>query len=232
MSRFAAAALCLALLACGGKRKPTPPAPAAALTPAQVTLQVLNATSVSPLGTKLTLFATVSDGATGTVDFLDDADLLGSAPVGGTSQSWGASLDVWLESGPHALTAKYLGDKQFTNATTLVAQPETIVPIAAPTSFVLTISPNPAPVGQAVTLTATLDFSGIAAVLLTDIGTVTFTTGTTTLTSAATLASGVATYTVSSLPAGTYDVTATYTPFLAAVSPVVSAPVSLVITPS
>ena len=222
----------LTLLACGGKSKPTPAPPAPALTPAVVTLTVLNATAFTPYGTPLTLFATVTDNATGTVTFLDGTDPLGTAPVGGTAGSWGASLTVTLSIGPHSLTADYSGDTTFATATSRPPEPETMVPTNAPASFVLASSLTPSPAGQAVTFTATLAFSGVATSLITGIGSVTFMDGSTVLASEAPIASGLATCTVSGLTAGTHTITAIYTPQLPTITPVTSNAVSQVISPA
>jgi len=223
-------ALTLTLLACSGKHKATPPAPAPALTPAVVTLQVLGASYVSPLGTPLTLFASVTDGATGSVTFWDGADALGTAPVGGSAISYGASLTLEaLETGPHALTAQYLGDTNYAGATSRPPQSETIVPTVQPTTFVLANAPSPAALGQAVTFTATVTYAGIATTLLTGIGTVTFTDGTTVLATQVALVNGVATLTVASLKGGSHTVTATYQPLLATVDAATSNAVTQVV---
>jgi hypothetical protein len=73
------------------------------------------------------------------------------------------------------------------------------------TTFVAT--PNPATVGQSVTLTATVAAGSGATG--TPTGTVTFNNGTTAL-GTATLSAGTATFSTASLPAGTYSITAVY----------------------
>ncbi len=77
----------------------------------------------------------------------------------------------------------------------------------AATTTTLTSSLNPAPVGQAVTFTATV--SVVAPATGTPTGMVTFLDGTTTL-GTATLTNGVATLTTSALSAGTHSITAMY----------------------
>ncbi len=72
----------------------------------------------------------------------------------------------------------------------------------------LTISPNPAALGQTVTFTATVAAGTGATGIPT--GTVTFLSGTTTTLGTGTLNSGSATFSTSSLAVGTYSITASY----------------------
>jgi hypothetical protein len=73
---------------------------------------------------------------------------------------------------------------------------------ATPTSITVTNSKNPATLGRAITLTATVTPSAAT-------GTLTFYHGTTAMGSA-TLTNGTATLTVSTLPEGSHPLTATY----------------------
>jgi hypothetical protein len=69
-------------------------------------------------------------------------------------------------------------------------------------AIAVTASPDPAQVGQTVTLTATISSSAAT-------GTVAFKDGTQTI-GAATLSNGVAVFSTSSLPAGNHSITAVY----------------------
>jgi hypothetical protein len=75
-----------------------------------------------------------------------------------------------------------------------------------PTSTGLLVSPNPAVAGQTVTLTATITPTPTGALL----GTVSFYNGATLLNTATVSASGISTFTTSSLPAGADSIKATY----------------------
>ncbi len=96
---------------------------------------------------------------------------------------------------------------QPSSSSLLVAGIDSLVMIpGTSTSMALTVSPNPAAVGQPVTLMATITPTPTGALL----GTVSFYNGSTSLNTASVNASGVATFTTSSLPAGSDNITATY----------------------
>ena len=206
-------ALALAQLACGGKHSGSS-APAAPLTPATVSLALLNAGNAVPLGEALTFFATVTYPATGTLTFLDGTSILDTATVAGTAQSWGAAYTTSsLAIGPHVLTAQYSGDAQFTTAQTGTGYHLVVVPVAAPASFTLASSANPSTGGQTVTLTATITYQGVPAPQLTGIGTVTFLDGVATL-QTTTLDNGIASCPVTNLTSGSHTITAVYSPLV------------------
>jgi hypothetical protein len=205
--------LALAQLACGGKHSGSS-APAAPLTPATVTLALLNAGNAAPVDEALTFFASVTYPASGTLTFLDGTTMLGTAKVTGTAQSWGAGYTTSaLAIGPHALTAQYSGDAQFATAQTETAYSLVVVPVAAPTSFNLASTANPSTGGQTVTFTATITYQGVPAPQLTGIGTVTFLDGVATL-EATTLDNGIASCPVTNLTTGSHTITAVYSPMV------------------
>ncbi len=155
--------------------------------------------SVNPTtyGQSVTLTATVTSGATGTVTFMDGASTLGTATLDGSST---ASLATSaLGGGSHSLTAVYGGDSAY-NGSTSSALTQVINP-AAP-GLALAASPNPSTYGQSVTLTATLS-AGVT-------GTVTFKDGSTTLGTASPNGSGVATLATSTLGGGSHTLSAVY----------------------
>jgi hypothetical protein len=81
-----------------------------------------------------------------------------------------------------------------------------------PTTTTLTAYPNPAPLGNTVTFTATVSSSTVVPVVastVTPTGTASFYDGTTLL-ATETLTSGVATYTTSTLSVGSHNITAVY----------------------
>ena len=111
-----------------------------------------------------------------------------------------------LPSGSDTITASYSGDSSFAAA---ASAPLTQV-ILNPVSVALTSSATPLPVGQPVTFTATV--APVAPATGSPTGSVTFLDGTTALAagSVALGANGQATYTTSTLTAGSHSMTAVY----------------------
>jgi len=170
---------------------------------ASTTTTVSSSANPSAVGQNVTFTATVSpSAATGTVQFSDAGLPLGS-PV--TLTGGKASLSTSsLSKGSHSITAAYSGDANYTgsNSSTLT---QNVTLIGTTTS--LTSSPNPSHRGQTVTFTATVKpTSGTG----TPTGTVTFLDSSTPLGSPALNTSGVATFSTSSLSAGTHSITAKY----------------------
>jgi Big-like domain-containing protein len=150
----------------------------------------------STLGATVTLTASVAPAAaSGTVQFYNGNTLLGSANLsGGQAQLAVANLPAGTDS----LTAVYVGDANNSGSTSAaVAQ---VVKVATTTS--LASSPNPSTFGSPVTLTATVTAASAT-------GSVQFFNGSALL-GMANLTSGKAQLTVTSLPAGTDSLTASY----------------------
>ena len=141
---------------------------------------------------------------TGTVTFLD-----GTTPIGtGTLAAAGATSTVatfqtsTLAAGTHSITASYGGDaKDFTSTSAALSE---TVNIASSTTA-LAASANPSVAGKALTLTATVTTNGGTAA-----GTVNFYNGTALLGGGTLNGAGAATFTTSTLPAGSYSITAVY----------------------
>jgi hypothetical protein len=133
--------------------------------------------------------------ATGAVTFYD-----GPANIGATTLTNGiATLALsTLTAGSHSISAAYGGDANDEANTS----PVLFQVVKASTVTTLTSSPNPSKLGQAVTLTATVAPS-------TATGAVTFYYGSSVLGTGA-LNGGIATTALSTLPAGTHLLTATY----------------------
>jgi hypothetical protein len=137
-------------------------------------------------------------GATGQVTFFDNN---GSTNLGTASVVYGiANLSVTLAAGSHSLTASYSGDANYASSTS-AAVTETVS--SAP-SLSLTVSPNPAAPGQSVTLTVRVSPNPGAG------ATVQFLDNGSSIGTAQTNASGVATYTTSSLVSATHSLSASY----------------------
>ena len=157
-------------------------------------------------GQPVTLTATVEPAPTGTpagtVSFFNGATLLGT----GTVDSSGIATFTTgsLPTGSLSLTAVYSGNTRNAGSTSK-AQNVTVNPQTV-TATSLAASPNPSIAGQPVTLTATVTPTPTG----TPAGTVSFFSGSTLLGTANVNSSGVATFTTSSLPAGTNSITAVY----------------------
>lgn len=159
--------------------------------------------------TMLTATVTGAGGTpTGSVTFFNGATALGtlSLGIGGTSMFPTSVLPV----GMNTITAQYLGDAVFDLST---SAPITQTVTKATPNLTVTNAPNPSAVGQAVTLTVQVSNSLSATV---PTGTVTFTSGMTTL-GTGTLAplvgvvgTSVTTTTTSTLPVGSNPITAQY----------------------
>lgn len=160
---------------------------------AATTTLVTSSANPSITGANVVFSATVSPAsATGTVQFLDGATVLGTSPLSGGSASMVIST---LAVGTHSITAVYSGDANNAASTSSVLSQ---VVNKTGTATTISSSLNPSTQGQAVTFTATVTPS-------TATGTVTFSgVGT------ATISGGVASITTSSLAVGTTTVTAQY----------------------
>ena len=141
---------------------------------------------------------------TGIVTFNDGSTVLGTVALSSGTAIFNAS---GLGVGSHSITASYGGDNQCGSSTSVAV---TQVVNRAGTTTALTASPNPANIGQSVTLTATVTV--VAPGAGTPTGTVNFRDGTTS-TSLGTVvlnSAGSATISTSSLATGSHSLTATY----------------------
>jgi Bacterial Ig-like domain (group 3) len=141
---------------------------------------------------------------TGSVTFMDGTTTLGTGTLNGSAQATFTTSS--LSSGSQAITAVYGSDANYATSTSAVLTEVVNGPAIVGTTTTLIGSPNPAAVGQTVTLTATVAEVGGSGV---PTGTVTFYDGTTSL-GTGTLSSGMATYSTSSLAVGTHSITANY----------------------
>jgi sugar lactone lactonase YvrE len=139
--------------------------------------------------------------ATGTVNILDGTNQIGTSTLGAGGQ--GTFTTSSLSVGTHSITASYLGDLHY-GAATSPADSQVVDQATAATTLVA--APNPAYAGGPVALTAAVKVTQGAG---TPTGTVTFTSGSTTLGSAAVGASGTANV-GPSFPIGAYSIVATY----------------------
>ncbi len=170
--------------------------------------------SVNPsvFGQPVTLTATVSVNApgtgtpTGTLVFMDGATTLGTATLNasGVATFSTAALAV----GSQSVTAIYSGDTNFISST---SGPVAQVVNKANTTTGIASSVNPSVVGASVTFTATVSVTAPGSGTLTaPTGTVTFSDGSTTLGTSAPNASGVATFSTTTLTVASHVISASY----------------------
>jgi hypothetical protein len=165
------------------------------------TTALTSSSPTSTFGQPVTFTATVTpSAATGTVQFFDGANSLGTATLSGGSASLTTAT---LAAGTHSITAAYGGDSNYSSSTS-PALTQTVLEGTINTATALTSSLNPSAYGDQVTFTATISPSSGAT------GTVTFMDGSSTLGSSTLNASGVATFSTSSLGIGTHSITAQY----------------------
>jgi len=173
------------------------------MTAAQGTATVSLTASPNPgtYGASVTLTATVTGGGvtpTNFVTFYDGSERLGNGTLSGGVATYTTST---FTAGAHSLTATYAGDSNYTSGAT--ASANLTITQTTPT-IALSASATSVTVGTSVVFTATLSGGGVDPT-----GTVTFLDGTTQL-GTGTLSGGVATYSTSTLAAGTHSITAHY----------------------
>jgi sugar lactone lactonase YvrE len=140
----------------------------------------------------------------GTLSFYNGATLLGSGTLNSSGVATLATTS--LPVGADSLTAVYSGNAGFSGSTSSVFTETVTAPTAVTTSTALTVSPNPVFDGQPATLTATVSPAPTGS----PAGTVSFYSGATLLGTGTLNASGVATFTTSSLAVGAEGITAVY----------------------
>jgi hypothetical protein len=176
---------------------------------ASTTTTLVSSANPAVSGQSITFTATVAVTApgsgmpTGTVTFFDGGITLGTGTVDSSGKATYTSSALTVAS--HTITATYGGDLSRASSTTSTALTQVVN--QASTTTTLTSSANPALPNQAITLTATV--AAAAPGSGTPTGTVTFRDGTTVL-GTGTVNSGQATFTTSTLAAGSHTITAAY----------------------
>jgi hypothetical protein len=172
------------------------------------TTTVINSSSLNPstYGQPVTFTATVTSSAgagvpTGTITFQKGGVVLGSGTVNGSGVATYTTTATQLTGGTDQISAVYNPDTNHAKSTS-VAFAQTVTPEATSTAF--TASPNPALVGQLVTLTA-----NVSATVGTPTGNVVFKNGTTTIATVA-LSSGKAVTTYRFSAQGSFSLKAAY----------------------
>jgi hypothetical protein len=163
------------------------------------TTSLTSSPNPSTTGQNVTLTATVTPGATGTVNFYQNvSSLLGTATLNGGTPNTATLIVGTFSAGAIPLSATYNGDTTYgTSSSSTVTQT-----VVNTTSTTLTSSTNPSTFGQSVTFTATV-VPGTAT------GTVTFLDGGTAI-GTGTLSGGTATFITGTLSVTSHPITAVY----------------------
>jgi Bacterial Ig-like domain (group 3) len=180
------------------------------------TVALTSSANPAALGANVTFTATVSSPSdagtpTGSIAYADGTTTLGNVALTGGVATFSTSS---LAGGHHTITATYSGDVTYTGGA-IGSLVETIT--AAPTTTALAAMPNPAMLGSAITLQATVT----STVSGTPTGSVAFVDGTSSL-GTVPLSGNTASLMTSSLPVGMHSIHAAYsgdTNFASSVSP-------------
>jgi Tol biopolymer transport system component len=178
-------------------------------------LILTSSTNPCVFGQPVTFQAIVSGGATGSVQFAVDGTNYGSSVALSGGQATSPSTST-LSLGSHTVTATYAGNGAFLGSNGSLTQTVN----KAATSTTVTSSQTPSFINAPVTFTAAVAAGSPGAGVPS--GTVQFAANGTNLGAPVALSGGQASYTTSSLAAGHYAVTATYSGdsnFLSSVSP-------------
>ncbi|MEO6598215.1 MAG: Ig-like domain repeat protein [Planctomycetota bacterium] len=168
--------------------------------PTSTSTALVSSLNPSLVGQSVTFTATVTGSSpTGNVQFLDGATVLGTVALSGTTATLTTST---LTQGTHPITAVYAGDPNNQTSTSPVVNQVVNAVGPSATTTTLSSSVNPSLVGQSVTFTATVNG-------LSPAGTVQFLDGAIVL-GTSTVSGNTATFTTSSLVAGTHPITAIY----------------------
>jgi hypothetical protein len=165
---------------------------------AKATATAALASSLNPsvAGQAVTLTAVVSPGSvTGSVQFLDGATVLGTAPLSGGIAAFSTSA---LAGGIHSITSVYSGDPNYA-ASTSSALSQTV---KVTSSIIVGFDVSPVVYGQQVTLMSSVTPSAAT-------GTVQFTDGATVLATVP-VSGGTANFPISTLSTGTHTIVAAY----------------------
>ncbi len=168
------------------------------------TTTISSSLNPSVFGASITFTASVAAQAsgipTGTVTFSDGSTTLGQATVSSGTATWSVSS---LAAGSHSITASYSGDSKFIgSASSSLSQ----VVQKADTSTALTATPGTSNINQSISLSATVTSRNSNV----PDGTVTFMDGTTQIGSSIVNSNGVAAFSITTLIAGTHNLTAVY----------------------
>jgi subtilase family protein/Big-like domain-containing protein/VCBS repeat protein/FG-GAP repeat protein len=166
-----------------------------------ITLVLASGTNPSLFGSPLTFMASVApSSATGTAVFFDGAVAIsGPVPLSSGQASFSTSA---LGAGTHSISAQYSGDANFSGATSS-ALVQTVKKANTEVDLELSVGDDAFKVGTPLTFSATITPAGAT-------GTVTFFDGTTAITGAIPLVRSAASFTTTTLSAGSHSISARY----------------------
>ena len=126
-----------------------------AVNKAATTVTVVSSLNPAPSGSSITFTATVTMGASGTVQFLDATTVLGTATVSGGAASFSTTT---LSARTHSITAVYSGDANYSRATSSVVSQVVQIAGAPPPPFTVasTTGPQSIPPGASASYTITV----------------------------------------------------------------------------
>jgi hypothetical protein len=173
------------------------------------TVSLASSLNPSNAGQAVTFRATLAGDQgtpTGTVDFLDGSAIIAGCSAVALSSGAASCSTASLAAGSHSITARYSGSSSY-NATTSAPLTQTVNGTKATPSIGLATSMDPAPLGQAITFTATL--GGTAGTVL---GSVAFKDGAVTIAGceAVAVSGGRAACTTAALAQGNHSINAQY----------------------
>lgn len=176
------------------------------------TTTLASSANPSASGQSLTFTATVTGPSgnttipTGSVNFIDGSNTIGSGTLNASGIATYSTSS--LSAGSHSITASYGGDGNFSGSTSPVLTQVVNGGTQLASTTTVTSSQNPSATGQAVTFTATV--AGPTGSSVVPTGSVSFLDGTTTLGTGTLNGIAQATYSTSSLAAGSHSITAKY----------------------
>ncbi|GAC1475360.1 MAG: hypothetical protein NVSMB9_27710 [Isosphaeraceae bacterium] len=174
------------------------------------TTRLTSSPEPSTVGQSVTFTATVTKNVAGSlsgnVTFREGTTVLGTRPI--SADGLATFVTSTLAAGPHTITAVYGGDAKFTSSSASTIQTVISPANRAGSATSLSAAPNPANVGQVVTLVAQVN--GAQGSSGTPTGVVTFEEGTTVLGTGTLDGTGRASFSTSALARGSHTITALY----------------------
>ncbi|HET6936151.1 MAG TPA: Ig-like domain repeat protein, partial [Candidatus Angelobacter sp.] len=166
-----------------------------------VTLALSAGANPSPFGTSLTFTATIAPGsATGSVTFFDGpVAISGAIPLTSNTATFSTSA---LSGGIHSITAQYSGDGNFNGSSSAVLT-QTVTRLTTDLDLELALQDTAFASGTPLSFMANITPANAT-------GTVVFYDGASPISGAVQLSNGSASFTTSSLSAGTHSITAQY----------------------
>ncbi|NWJ47138.1 MAG: Ig-like domain repeat protein, partial [Chloroflexi bacterium] len=176
-------------------------------TKANSTINLISSPNPTYVGQSVTFTVTVTSGSgtpTGSVDFKEGATTLGSGTLDGSGVATFTTSSFGI--GNHKVVAVYSGDSSYVGSTSVVVN-QIVQGVGSKTT--VTTAPNPSVMGQAISMTAkvTGDDGGKPTG---DVGFMWSDGSTANIAGYSPLVDGVATYSLTGLPVGTYQLWASY----------------------